>query len=60
LRLRTGEEGAEVVVSWLETTFSNVIRVSDLCPLATQDASQALDTLYDDYVEKGKSLGRSA
>ncbi len=60
LRFLTGEEGAKAVFSWLESGFSNVIRVSDLRPLVVQDAAQAVDALYQDHVERQKIVGRSA
>jgi hypothetical protein len=60
LDLRASEEGPAEVVEWLKTSFSNVFRVSDLRTLLTQNASQALDSLYEDHVEKPRMTSRSA
>lgn len=57
LDLRASEQGAEAVVAWLETTFSNVIRVSEPRHLEAEDALEALNALYDDYVEKRSTAG---
>ena len=60
LALRASEEGAAELVAWLETTFSNVFRVSDLHTLLTPNASEALASLYEDHVEKPTVTGHSA
>ena len=60
LDLRATERGATEVFEWLESTFSTVFRVSELQTALTQNVFQALDSLYEDHVEKSRIITHSA
>lgn len=51
LAQRAGEMGGEALLEELENTLSNVLRISDRCPVVIADPERALARLYQEHVE---------